>query len=159
MTLSGPTTITTAAANKNQTYNAKVDGANNLTLAAGSGTIGFNAAVGSSTALGNGTGAAISITSGATTFNSTLATASWDQQRGGRHLQGRRHPRGGQHGDDAERQHHLRTRRAGSPSPAGDATFGDAGTDQVTLSGPTTITTAAANKNQTYNAKVDGRTT
>ena len=73
---SGPVTITTAAANTNQVYNAKVDGARDLTLAAGTGTITFNAAVGGTNAIGDATGAAITINSGATTFNSTLATAS-----------------------------------------------------------------------------------
>ncbi|MBK9609546.1 MAG: hypothetical protein IPO58_25360 [Betaproteobacteria bacterium] len=58
------------------TFGGTVDGAFNLTLAAGTGTITFNAAVGSANVIGDGTGAALTITSGATTFNSTLATAS-----------------------------------------------------------------------------------
>jgi cytoskeletal protein CcmA (bactofilin family) len=64
------------------TVNATVTGAQNLTLNT-NGTTTFNAAVGSPTPIGTGTGAAIAINSaGATTFESTVAAANGITQAG-----------------------------------------------------------------------------
>ncbi|MDP1609878.1 MAG: filamentous hemagglutinin N-terminal domain-containing protein, partial [Sulfuritalea sp.] len=64
-------------AGANITFSYAVNGAKDLTLDAGAGATNFNAAVGSVTPLGDGVGAALSINStGATSFNDTLATAS-----------------------------------------------------------------------------------
>jgi hypothetical protein len=153
---SGAVSISTGATAGDITFAQTVNGSRDLTLAAGTGVISFNGAVGGITPLGDGTGAALSITSGATTFNSTLATASGisidanvvfkDNVTLGA-------------GDTASSLNANTTfnRGGGLTLTAGrQTTFGDAGTDQVTLSQATTITTAAANAGQVFNAKVDG---
>ena len=74
LVLQAPTSITTN--NGNIQFNTTVDGPYNLSLTAGTGTVAFNAAVGSVTKVGTGTGAAITIGTGVTTFGSTVATAN-----------------------------------------------------------------------------------
>jgi len=72
----------TANANNTQlggniTFNGTVDGANNLAINAGNGTTAFNFPVGNSTPIGNGTGAALTLTSnGNTTFQGILKANS-----------------------------------------------------------------------------------
>jgi autotransporter-associated beta strand protein len=58
------------------TFQSTVDGANDLTVNAGTGTTTFQAAVGSTTPIGDGVGAALRIAGGAATFNGTVETAS-----------------------------------------------------------------------------------
>src|SRR5262249_48820517 len=125
--------ISTTANGGSLTFNAKVDGAQNLTLATnGAGTIDFKAAVGSGTAIGTGTRAAITITAGVTTFESTLRTNSGltvtpnitfqDNVTIGA-------------GDTATTFAGNVTLDGLTFASSGNVTFGDASSDQVTLSG------------------------
>ncbi len=80
VTLTGATTWSGAAT---YTINAPVSGNNNLTLS-GAGSKTFNAAVGATTAIGTGTGAAITQNgTGDIAFNSTVNTASGISQTDG----------------------------------------------------------------------------
>jgi hypothetical protein len=153
---SGTVSISTGATAGDITFAQTVNGNRDLTLTAGTGVISFNGAVGGITPLGDGTGAALSITSGATTFNSTLATASGISSDA--NVVFKENVTLGA-GDTASALNANTTfnRVGGLTFTAGrQATFGDSGTDQITLSQATTITTAAANADQVFNAKVDG---
>ena len=82
VTLSGASTLTTNTSGAID-FSSTVDGGNDLTLAS-SGSTTFNGAVGATTDVGDGTGAAIIINStGTTSFESTVDAASGLTQAGG----------------------------------------------------------------------------
>ncbi len=153
---SGAVSVNTGATAGDITFAQTVNGGRDLSLTAGTGAISFNGAVGGITPLGDGTGVALGITSGTTTFNSALTTASGFNSDANVFFKDNVTLGAG---DTASSINANTTfnRVGGLTLTAGrQVTFGDAGTDQVTLSVPTTITTAAANAGQVFNAKVDG---
>jgi hypothetical protein len=64
------------------TFQSTVDGANDLTVNAGTGTTTFQDAVGGSASIGDGAGAALTIAGGAATFNGTVTARSGLTQAG-----------------------------------------------------------------------------
>ena len=152
-------TITTTGAGDDLTFASKVDGGQNLALNV-VGATDFQGAVGSVTAIGDGTGAAITINStGATEFDLTLATASGiasDNDAGAITFRGDVTIAAG---DTATTLINAVTNLDGLTfTSAGDVTFGNAaGTDQVNLTtAAVTITTTGAGDDLTFASKVDG---
>ena len=134
-------------------FNQTVDGPHDLTLEV-SGPTTFVGEVGSTTALGDGTGAAITIDSvGTTEFQSTLKTDSGITQANGSGTITFR-------GDITIAAGNTNTTFNAnvvldglSFTSAGSIIFGNTTTDSLTISGsPTTITTAVANKDVTINS-------
>jgi filamentous hemagglutinin family protein len=74
---------TGAGVGGNINFQSTVDGAYDLALDAGTGTTTFNAAVGNTTPIGDGAGAALAISTGTTVFESTLQATSGITKAGG----------------------------------------------------------------------------
>lgn len=155
VTLSGgPVAIATT--NSPIIFAGLIDGAQNLTLNAGSAATTFNGLVGSATAIGTGVGPALTIDSaGLTTFASTVHTAS---------------------GIDVDGPVTFITSVAldfgdtpsvfrgdvtfNSPgglifSASGGAAFGDSAADQVTIGGGSVLIRSDSSAPLTFNAKID----
>jgi|GEM_PF-2746304 len=120
-----------------------LDGAQNLTINAGTGTTTFQHAVGGVTPLGTGTGLALQLqSSGLTTFKNTLTTASGISAAGPVRFEGAVTL---SDGDTATSFAGNVTLAGISFSAVDGVTFGDAATDALLLSdGPVTLTTTDA---------------
>jgi len=138
---------------------AKVDGAANLTLNT-SDSATFSAAVGSTTPIGSGTGAALTVNSvfpATTTFENTLATASGIVQanNAGQIVFKENVTIGA--GDTASLFHANLKLDGMTLTSAGNITFGDDSSDQVLLSsGAVVVSTATAGRDIVFNAEVYG---
>ena len=131
---SGPVTIATS--NDDVTFQAEVDGAQDLVVNAGTGTTSFNAAVGGTTPLGDGVGAAMTINSAGTTeFASTLATASGITQADTAGAVTFRDNVTIAAGNTATTLNANVVLDGLTLDVEGAVTFGNAGTDQLTVSG------------------------
>ena len=154
MDLTGPITLTDTGGT-GVTFNSTVDGAQDLTLDV-TGATGFNAEVGATTPLGDGVGAAITINSaGTTTFGSTLATASGISQAddaGALTFQGATTLGAG---DTPTTLMGDVTLDGLTFTAAGGVTFGNASSDQVTLS-TGAVAVATTDGDVTFEAQVDG---
>ncbi len=146
--------ILTGITGATATFNDTVDGANDLTMAI-SGATNFNGDVGSTTPIGDGTGAAITVNStGTTNFNEEVTTASGMTQADAAGLvtffkdvtvQGA--------GDTANTFNANVVLDGLTFTSDQDTTFGNAGTDTLTINtAPTLVTTAAANRNVIINS-------
>ena len=139
------------------TVNSKVDGGRDLTLNV-TDTTAFNAAVGFTTPIGDATGAALTINSaGVTTFASTLGTASGITQANGAGLLTLRDNVTIGAGNTAT-NFYANVVLDGLTMNAGrDISFGNASTDQVTLSSAAVaVNTTANNGNIDFYSKIDG---
>ena len=160
LTFNDPVTLTSGVALTDTgatgiTFASTVDGAQDLTLNV-TGATSFNGAVGATTPLGDGVGPALTVNSaGATTFASTLATASGVAQSDGAGALTFRDNVTLGTGDTATTLLRDVTLDGLTFTANGDVTFGNASTDQVTLSsGSVTITTS--DDDVTFEANVDG---
>ena len=135
------------------TFNSTVNGAQDLILII-TGPTTFVGAVGSTTPIGDGSGVAITVNStGTTEFKSTLKTASGITQANGAGAVTFRDDVTIAAGDTGTAFNGDVVLDGLTLNVAGTVTFGNAGTDSLTISGaPTTITTAAANKAITVNS-------
>ncbi|MDB5336370.1 MAG: hypothetical protein JWN70_1989, partial [Planctomycetaceae bacterium] len=161
ITLSGgPVTVTTAATGATQTFNGKVNGSQDLTVNAGAGSITFNASLGETQRIGDGTGPALNIVDADAdvTFNGTVNLASGlsslNQVTGLTFNENVDILAGDTptviNGDQV-------TLNGLTFSSAGNVTFGDAATDVVTLAvGAVTISTAPGSAALVFNAEVQG---
>ncbi|MBD1839873.1 CHAT domain-containing protein [Coleofasciculus sp. FACHB-501] len=132
-----------------------VDGANNLTINAGTGTTTFQEGVGLTTPLGNGTGSAITLLStGSTTFSNQLLTNSGISATGSVEFSGNVKIAAG----DTETTLNGDVTLDGVSFEAGrNVTFGNQTTHKITLKkGPVSISTTANNGNLEFNGLVDG---
>ncbi|MBD1892674.1 CHAT domain-containing protein [Coleofasciculus sp. FACHB-SPT9] len=132
-----------------------VDGANNLTVNAGTGTTTFQEGVGLITPLGNGTGSAITLLStGSTTFSNQLLTNSGISATGSVEFSGNVKIAAG----DTETTLNGDVTLDGVSFEAGrNVTFGNQTTHKITLKkGPVSISTTANNGNLEFNGLVDG---
>ncbi|OGR07014.1 MAG: hypothetical protein A2520_10605, partial [Deltaproteobacteria bacterium RIFOXYD12_FULL_53_23] len=154
-----PTTFTTqGGAGNNLTFNNAVDGGVDVVLDV-TGTTTFNAAVGSVTPIGDGTGAALTINStGTTSFESTLATASGITSANGAGDITFKGDVTIAAGDTATTLNNAIVNLDGLTfQSGGDITIGNAGTDQLNLTtAAVTITTTGAGDDLTVNSLVDG---
>ncbi|MBD2044607.1 CHAT domain-containing protein [Coleofasciculus sp. FACHB-64] len=132
-----------------------VDGANNLTVNAGTGTTTFQEGVGLTTPLGNGTGSAITLLStGSTTFSNQLLTNSGISATGSVEFSGNVKIAAG----DTETTLNGDVTLDGVSFEAGrNVTFGNQTTHKITLKkGPVSISITANNGNLEFNGLVDG---
>jgi filamentous hemagglutinin family protein len=163
ITLAGGTKVDTTNASANPagagiSFGGTVDGAFNLTLDAGNGATSFSAAVGGTTPIGTGTGAALTINStGTTTFDSTLATASGITSANAAGNLTFKDNVTIAAGDTASTLNNAVVNLDGlSFESAGNVTLGNAATDQVNLTtGAVTLKTTGTGT-LTAEAKVDG---
>jgi filamentous hemagglutinin family protein len=166
LTLTGnPLIITTVAGvidtTPDVTFEALVDGAQDLTLNVLGDTL-FKAPVGSTTAIGDGTGPAITINStGTTIFDSTVRTNSGflqDDAAGTVTFRDNVNVLGGSASTfNGDVELDGMTFTSATNITFGNDIFGPTFDDSLTLiGGPNTITTAAANANILFNALVDG---
>jgi hypothetical protein len=143
-------------ANDDITFTGTVNGGSDLQLDAG-GEVTFNGAVGNTAAVGDGTGAAITISSGAVTFEDTVAVASGISQANGIGTLTFKDDVTIAAGNTASTFNSNVALDGLTLTSTGAVTFGNASTDALTVSGaPVTISTAGAGVNQTYNSRVDG---
>ncbi|MBW2045580.1 MAG: filamentous hemagglutinin N-terminal domain-containing protein [Deltaproteobacteria bacterium] len=139
------------------TFTGTVNGSQDIDLTAGAGDIAFSGAVGDTTAIGDGTGAAITINSGNVDFLSTLDTASGIIQADGAGLLTFRDDVTIAAGDTDSVFNADVTLDGLTLTSAGELTFGNAAADALTLSGDeVVVTTEASGTNQTYNCAIDG---
>jgi len=162
MTFNDPLTLTASAAltdtgGTGGTFNNTVNGPYNLTLAI-NGATNFNQAVGNTNPIGTGIGAALTInSSGATNFNSTLQTASGITQADTAGLVTFKDNVTVGAGDTASTLNANVTLDGLTFTAARAITFGNSTSDQLALSSAAVIIdTSAANKNITFNSKIDG---
>jgi hypothetical protein len=152
----GPVTITDTGGT-GVVFRSTVNGAQDLTLAV-SGATTFAAAVGEAAALGDGTGASLTINSpGRTEFQSTVKTASGISQSDGAGVVTFQKDATVGAGDTASSFNGTVELGEMTLKSAGPVTFGNSASDRVRLLGsPVGIDTSQDGQPVTFNSRVDG---
>jgi len=152
-----PAVWTVSTSGGDVTFNDAVDGAVDVLMDAGAGATNFVGAVGDNAAIGDGTGAAITINStGPTTFQSTVDTASGILQLAGAGEVTFSGDVTAAAGDTASVFNENVTLDGMTFTSDNTLTFGTGATDQVTLSGGDVTLATTSGSNMTVKSSVDG---